>query len=123
MATDLTNAWSNNLKSRNRTTCIGLENATYIGGDSSKLDTLAQGLTNYAEKMQTCQTNMFGIIDAMENGVWTGTTFDEFRGYGVQYREAVLTYAASLALYASIFADSSADVQDLAEKVLGLVTL
>lgn len=99
----------------------GGEESEILGGDTTKLDKLATELSKYAKSMHDCYTTMFGIIDGMENGVWSGEVYNAFKTHGDQYREAVMTYAVNLELYSSIFENASIETQSLYDEVSELV--
>jgi len=89
------------------------DNSELLGGDVTKLDTLSGELSKYAGSMHDCYTTMFSIIDGMENGIWSGEVYNAFKTHGEQYREAVMTYAVNLEIYAAIFKNASSETQAL----------
>ena len=74
----------------------------YIGVNIEELNELADSLDDYAEKITSCYTSMFGIIDAMEDGVWSGTVYEAFVTHGEQYKSGLASYALCIGSFASI---------------------
>ena len=116
-ANDIRRTTFSEMQAKNGIKSHGGEESEILGGDTTKLDKLATELSKYAKSMHDCYTTMFGIIDGMENGVWSGEVYNAFKTHGEQYREAVMTYAVNLELYSSIFENASVETQTLYDEV------